>query len=175
MQCSLTKLLLMPLWLGMLVFLAGGCCKDCLKRMDVRVTLDHSLRDDRGELPTVLVQLVGVSDPDKRMLEEYAMSRYWQPGDPMQASALKVNLDFSSGFVQTLSAEDPIWGTWEAQGVKHLFVMLWLPGAHTDRPGSQDAWRRVLPITNRYWDGSMKMLQIQVVPSGLQVMQSPKS
>ncbi len=50
----------------------------------------------------------------------------------------------------TLSADDPLWGLWEAEGATHLVVLAEQPGGAHE--GSSDAARRlVLPLDRSRW------------------------
>ena len=104
---KLAALFLLPV----LLTLTG--CESCkpgkpgpITYFPVQVSLAPSLQGK-----SVLVDLVGVSEPNRPRWEAYSMSKYWKDGDPMRQNAVKKTFNFTSGSALTgkLEASDPVW------------------------------------------------------------------
>ncbi len=135
---------------------------------EVKVNLDPSLLQS-----SVVVDLVGVNSLGLPNWENYSMSEYWDPKKPMMRhDADKVTLSFVSGNSPTnsLARTDLKWKSWLAKGATHLLVLADLPEAHADKPGAQDARRRILPLGRCEWPNKTKTLTIQVHQSGPEIL-----
>jgi hypothetical protein len=119
----------------------------------------------------VLVDIVGVSRARLPYWENYSMTKYWRAGDDARKDAHKKTFDFVSGeaLTQTLSSTDPIWTDWLASGVTHIVVLADLPGLQSDKPGTQDPRRQILPLDKCHWPDKTTSLTIEVQKSGIDV------
>ncbi len=176
---------LAPLPLLPLLFTLTGCdtCKPgkppTIVYFPITVSLVPTLQDK-----DVYVDLVGVNEPNHSLLEAYSMTKYWdkkEKGDAMRANAIKKTFSFASGpnLTARLEPSDPIWSQWKAQSVSYVFVLVDLPGVHSDQPGSQDPRRRLLPLDKCYWIlptrelKDVKELKVNVTESGMQATAIP--
>ena len=66
---------------------AIGCCNGEMKSFDINVALHDSLKDVRGVLPAVEVDVVAVNSADLPTWEQKSMTDYFSPGDSLRASA----------------------------------------------------------------------------------------
>ncbi len=165
-----------------LLFALAGCesCKPGkpgpITYFPVQVSLAPSLQGK-----SVTVDLVGVNEPNRPRWEAYSMSKYWKDGDPMRQNAIKKTFNFTSGSALTgkLESSDPVWGQWKGQSANCVFVLVDLPGAQTDQPGSLDARRQILPLDKCYWIlnakdlKDVKELKVVVTESGPQATPIP--
>ena len=165
----------------LVLFLTG--CESCkpgkpgpITYFPVQVSLAPSLQGK-----SVLVDLVGVNEPNRPRWEAYSMSKYWKDGDPMRANAIKKTFNFTSGSALTgkLESSDPVWGQWKPQSPTCIFVLVDLPGAQADQPGSLDARRQILPLDKCYWIlgakelKDVKELKVVITESGPQATPVP--
>jgi hypothetical protein len=157
---------------------AIGCCNGEMKSFDINVSLHDSLKDARGVLPAVEVDVVAVNSADLPTWEQKSMTDYFSPGDPLRASAdkyvFRLGEDHHS---ETLSKDSPagkkLWDDWKKQGAMNLLVLSSFPTPQPDQPGDQDPRRRTLPLDCSRWDKETA-LQFQVKSSGLTVLTPPK-
>lgn len=159
------------------VFLTG-CFASCKpgkpgkpKAYHVTVNLDESLKQG-----SVLVDLVAANPASLPRWEAYSMGKYWKDGDPMRNDADKVTLSFVSG--QSLTNEftraNAKWAKWLAQGATHIVVLADLPGARTDKAGTQDERRQIVSLDPCSWPNKTTNLMIQVQRSGINILTPPR-
>ncbi len=129
----------------LVVLLSAGCASI---QKNLTVTLDKSWFYKGDVLPSIEVDLVGVSEQEKHLWETYSMTDYWNPGNRLRTEAVKHVLRFGSGqsTSQTIKRKDAIWADWKSAGTCYLFVLADLPGAYSDVPGSDDPRRKVLDL-----------------------------
>lgn len=155
-----------------------GCCNGEMKSFDINVSLHDSLKDARGVLPAVEVDVVAVNNADLPTWEQKSMTDYFSPGDPLRASAdkyvFRLGEDHRS---ETLSKDSAtgkkLWENWKKQGAMNLLVLSSYPTPQPDLPGDQDPRRRTLPLDCSRWDKETT-LQFQIKSSGLTVLTPPK-
>lgn len=170
------------LFLGMallaMVWVFSGCasCKPGKAGKIGRYTMDVSL-DGSLEKASVLVDLVGVPALSLQQWESYEMSKYWEYGNSKRKDAEKVTLSFlaDSPLNQTLSVTNEIWKTWEAMAVTHILVLADLPGVHTDKPGTQDSRRQILPLDECRWPKKTEALKVLIKRSGIDILTPPRA
>jgi hypothetical protein len=133
----------------------------------IQISLAQSLQGK-----SVLVDLVGVNEPNRARFEAYSMTKYWKDGDVMRANALKRTFNFTStsSLVATLPVNDPIWSQWKGQSTTAVLVLVDLPGALIDQPGSLDARRQILSMDTNSWPKDTKELKVIIAESGPQVV-----
>lgn len=157
---------------------AVGCCNGEMKPFDVSVSLHDSLKDTRGVLPAVEVDVVAVNNADLPTWEQKSMTEYFSPGDTLRAAAdkyvFRLGEDHKS---ETLSkdgaAGKKLWDDWKKQGAMNLLILSSYPSPQPDLPGDQDPRRRTLPLDCARW-GDEKELKFQIKSSGLTVLTPPK-
>jgi hypothetical protein len=159
------------------IFLTG-CFASCKpgkpgkpKAYHVTVNLDESLKEG-----SVLVDLVAANPGNLPRWESYSMSKYWKDGDPMRNDADRITLSFVSGQSLTnhLGQVDPKWNRWLGQGATHLIVLADLPGAHADKPGTQDQRRQIVTLDPCNWPKKTTNVMIQVQRSGINILTPPR-
>lgn len=136
------------LMLACVLMSAGAMgCGPTISR-DVRTSLAPTLT--QGGVPSVTVHLVGVNPADKEVWDNYSMTAYWDASNPDKlreekvASGVVKEFKFGEkeGTKHTLEAGDPIWKTWDANGVTLLYVLVDEPRRTQDRTGNMDPRRR---------------------------------
>lgn len=157
---------------------ALGCCNGEMRPFDVTVSLHDSLKDARGVLPAVEVDVVAVNAADLPTWQQKSMTEYFSPGDPLRASAdkyvFRLGEDHRSATLKKDSPEGKkLWADWKNQGAMHLLVLSSYPSPQQDLPGDQDPRRRTLPLDCSRW-GNEKELKFEIKSSGLSVLTPPK-
>jgi hypothetical protein len=132
------------------VTLLAGCG---IMRMNVVVELDETLTRNPASVPTIEVDLVGVSESEMPQWKGYAMSAYWSPGDKLRTGGARHELRFSQTTAsrRTLSRDDPIFDTWQEKTAGWLFVLADLPDVPEPAPGEPDPRRMILPLNRKAW------------------------
>jgi hypothetical protein len=141
----------------------GGCGGAKMWRGDVEVRPAAALVNQPGGAPTIRVDLVAVNDVDLGAWQARPMSKYWEPGDDLRASAeFKYTMTFTEGRTgaQTLAKKDAIWNEWKSRKAMHLLVLADLPGPHDDLPGDADERRIVLPLDSSRWPPNQKIRSV---------------
>ena len=157
---------------------ALGWCNGEMRAFDLNVSLHNSLKDVRGVLPAVEVDVVAVNNSDLPAWEQKSMTEYFAPGDPLRASAdkyvFRLGEDHPSETLSKDSTEGKKhWENWKKQGAMSLLVLSSYPSPQQDLPGDQDPRRRTLPLDCARWDKEKELLFV-VKSSGLTVVTPPK-
>jgi len=137
-------------------------------RYDVTIRLAESLKDPTdGSVPSLEVDLVGVSESDAPRWSGYSMTQYFGGEDALRADALRTTFVFTTENPdpKTLDRQDPRWDQWLERGAQELFVLVNLPGGFVDRPGDEDPRRLILPLAKNRWQG--RELVVEIHRSGL--------
>ncbi len=162
----------LPVWAAL--FLAGCACKPGqmgrINKYEIEVSLDEGLKNGN-----VKVDLIGVNQAGVPSWEAYSMREYWQDGDPRRKDADKVTLDLSAGKPtrQTLALTDDKWKQWQGR-VTHVLVLADLPGGHVDKPGTQDARRKILPLGECSWPAGTKKLSVLIKQTDIEIVTPPR-
>jgi hypothetical protein len=145
----------------------------------LRVQPDASLAGKSIE-----VHLVGVNATDYPKWHDYSMTSYWKHDDPLRATAVGNKtarvLRFGQGLpnVQSVDINDPIFKEWQSRKVEHLFILTNLVSTGTDKPGTADFRRGILPLTTKHWDRGeirkQKGIAVTITASGPDVKPQPK-
>ncbi|MFH0879675.1 MAG: hypothetical protein V2A34_08180 [Lentisphaerota bacterium] len=129
---------------------AGGLLCGCGSTgpKNVAVTMDKAWLYRSETLPSVEVDIIGVSAEEEHLWETYSMTAYWSPGDRLRSDAHKIVMRFGDGLPisQTLGANNSIWRAWRRNGAVTLFILADLPGAYSDQSGDTDPRRKILPL-----------------------------
>lgn len=164
--------------MSLVLALVAGCasCKPGKTGKIGRYNIDITL-DDTLDNASVLVDLVGVSALSLQQWESYEMSKYWEYGNSKRKDAEKVTLSFlaDSPLSQSLAETNAIWDTWRSHAVTHVLVLADLPGVHTDKPGTQDSRRQILPLDECRWPKKTETLKVSVKRSGIDILTPPRA
>jgi hypothetical protein len=161
----------------MLSACALGCCNGEMRAFDVNVALHDSLKDARGVLPAVEVDVVAINNADLPTWEQKSMTEYFSPGDPLRASAdkyvFRLGEDHKSDtLTKDGAAGKKLWEDWKKQGAMNLLILSSYPSPQPDLPGDQDPRRRTLPLDCARWSDT-KELKFEIRSSGLTVLTPP--
>jgi hypothetical protein len=150
--------------LAALVAFTGGCGGAGMGKYNVTVVPGSSLRESPGGMPSVEVDLVGVSESEAARWKSYPINDYFSGRDQLRADADKKTLAFTAGSPgpQTLSAKDPIWQTWKGKQATELVILANLPGVSGK---GEDPRRLVLPLASNRWEGDT--IEVEVQRSGI--------
>lgn len=168
-------------WFGVAVICLAGLAGGCGEGFNVQVLLDKNdpgLKDEKGALKSIEVNIVAVNDAEWPRWEQMSMSDYWEVGNAMRTSAVKHVMTFSEGSpdFQVLKKADPIWQTWLKQRqAKHLLVLAFLPGIK-DQVGAADPRRAILPLKVDRWEKyywGEDTIRIQLGSGGLTPLRQP--
>jgi hypothetical protein len=146
----------------------GGCATVPHPRAyAIRVTLDKPLVGS-----SVQVDLVGVNATDLPKWQNYSVTQYWQPDNPLRRDAQKYAMQFSINTpnTQVLLDNDPHWAEWLPTGASQLVIIADLPGVITDQAGNADPRRLILPLDRAAWGRDVNTIDILVQESGLRLM-----
>jgi hypothetical protein len=149
--------------------LTGCHCSGEMRRFDVEVTLQPSLANAQGILPSVEVDLIGVSDANlPHWQQAVGVSEYFAPGsglrpDPDSRHVMLLGQGKSRA---SLSASDEkLWDAWKKKQVMNLVILANYP-RDTDKPPDQDPRRLIVPLDCARWDNQEKIV-IEVNKNGL--------
>lgn len=161
-------------------WLAGGCGQGPFNVEVVLDDKDPGLTDKLGALQSIEVNFVGVNETERPRWEQMSMSEYWQPGNPIRASAKKHVMTFGQGREkqQVLKKSNPMWRVWLGERqAKHLFVLAYLPWIRKDQPGDADPRRTTLPLEIGRWEWYLwgaDTIRIQLGSGGISCLREPK-
>ena len=141
-----------------LVGILSGCRSTKPKAYNLEVMLDEKLGTKSVE-----VNIVGINELEKSNWEQLAVDDYW--GSKFYEDANKVVMKFGQGqpLSQKVSKKDPVWSTWFASGVNHLFMVGDIPGVLSSQPGASDPRVLILPLSKDCWKD--KTIKIEINPS----------
>lgn len=158
-----------------LAALSGGC-----EGFNVHVLLDKNdagLKDAKGTLKSIEVNVVAVNDTELPRWEQMSMNAYWEPDNAIRKSAVKYVMTFSEKSPEELilKKDNPIWTTWKERKATQLLILAFLPGI-ADQPGKADPRRVILTLDsskweNRYWGNDT--IKIQLGAGGLTPLRQP--
>lgn len=147
--------------------LIGCSCDGRMKKFDLSIQLDPQLRNQ-----TVLVDLVGVSDPNAEEWDAKDPAQYWRQGDSFRSIHLRDGLIHPIEFVagsgilsNELSRKDDIWNRWKREDAINLYVMVELQSRRHSKTITLDCGR---------WE-DVSELDIRITPDGIFQRQSPKT
>jgi hypothetical protein len=163
--------------IALMALMSVGCCH--ATRLNVTVELDPAMKQRLVDLSnrSIEVDLVAVNSTQHKRWENYSMDQYWNPPFELKNSAVvhAMTLDPSHTSV-TLTAKDPIWDKWLANGnekdVMRLYVLASLPGTIGDKPGDSDPRRQILPLSSCRWSSTDVKLVVQ--KTGIVTVTAPK-
>lgn len=160
--------LLKGMAMGVLCVATSGCISR-LASYDVVVNLDQSMGDEKGNLPSVELHLLGMTQADSQMMERRSMTEYWNP-NRRQDSWERSVMQFGTGKEtrQVLRYKDFIWTQWNRGGAERLVVLADLPGVFQDRDSLEDPRRLVIPLKRtRLWIKPRLQLCIRIDRNGV--------
>ena len=153
---------------GGLCALTSGCISR-LAKYDVAVRVDEAMADEKGNLPSIEVHLLGLTQPEAQAMERRSMTVYWDP-NRRQDSWDRAVMFFGGQKEprQYLGVRDPIWARWSRGGAERLVVLADLPGVFQDRDSAEDPRRLTIPIERtRLWFRPRHHLEVRIDRTGL--------
>jgi len=156
----------MRLVLALVVLFSAAMLTGCSspQRHQVVVALDEPLSRS-GSRPTIQVDLVGLTDAERRSWDEMPLSTYWMPGSALRKSvadrALSVRFGPERSQLFVIPVDSELWTKWRKAGATWLYVVANLPGGVNDRQGAEDPRRLAISLTSREWEADAP-LQIEV-------------
>ena len=139
-----------------LILLAACVLPACssVQSREIAVDLDDSLA--RTSLhPTVQVDVVGLTDSERKQWDDMSLSSYWMPGSERRASATARTIRIRFGAENTdpvrIPADADVWDAWRKHGATWLYVVANLPGGMNDKPGAEDPRRLAISLTSKEW------------------------
>lgn len=155
-------------------FLLAGCASP--QRHQVVVSLDDALVRAPSR-PTIQVDLVGLTDSERRAWDDMPLSSYWLPGSEVRKTHQDRTVSFRFSAEQSqlfvIPADSEIWTTWHKAGAAWLYVVANLPGGLDDRRGAEDPRRLAISLTSKEW-GEDAPLQIEIRRDAV-VFMTPRS
>jgi hypothetical protein len=150
--------------MAVLMLQAAGCrCTPAMKAFDVTVTLDESLRDPRGAMPPVEVNLIGVDAAGRERWMSKRVSEYWRPNDPLRATREKFVMVFAPDEAsKTLPAHHRLWETWRSRGAMDLVLIAYVPGMNLTEQADTDPGRITLPLDHCRWKPETREIRIVI-------------
>ncbi len=129
---------------------------------NVQVSVAKSIADDKGRIPSLEVDLIGVKDVRKSEFSSYSMSKYFSGTDQFRRDTRHKTMVFTTNNKdahQMLMKKDALWKDWK--GSSWLFVLVNLPGVGKDEMGGADPRRMILPLDKSRWAGNTIRLEVQ--------------
>jgi hypothetical protein len=152
--------------LALFVLICAAILPACAspQRHQVVVALDEAL-SRASSRPTIQVDIVGLTDAERRAWDELPLSSYWLPGSEVRKAhgdrtvSFRFSAERSQLFV--IPADSEIWSTWHKAGARWLYVVANLPGGIEDQVGAADPRRLAILLSSKEWEADAP-LQIQV-------------
>lgn len=112
----------------------GGCSASTC---DVEVYLGDDLKEVYGEVPTMEVDVAGVTDEQKDRLLHSSAEAYFEPGSPLRRSLNALTLHFSAADTAPYIIPDShkAWQLWEERGASYIALMCNLPAENAPEAG----------------------------------------
>lgn len=142
--------------LALLALLIAAILPGCAsaRRHQVIVALDDALVRSPAR-PTIQVDVVGLTDAERRRWDEMPLSSYWMPGSPLRESArdrtVQVRFGPERSQVFVIEIDSDIWTAWKRAGAGWLYIVANLPGGIADKPGAEDPRRLAISLASREW------------------------
>lgn len=152
--------------LALFVLICAALLPACAspQRHQVVVSLDEALSRATTR-PTIQVDLVGLTDAERRAWDEMALSGYWMPDSALRKSlgdrAVRFRFSPEQSQLFVIPFESEMWSTWHKAGARWLYVVANLPGGIEDQAGEADPRRLAILLSSREWEAGAP-LQIQV-------------
>jgi hypothetical protein len=152
-----------------------GCCPTT--RLNVTVELDDAMKQALGTRQ-IRVDVVGLNAQQHVRWQNYSMTKYWEPGDPVRESVPTQPwiLDAKTPS-KSMTTKDPLWDKWLAdtgdKSMPRLYVLALLPGLISDQDGNKDPRRLILPLGECRWDS--KDLHVVVSQTGIVPHPAPRT
>lgn len=140
-----------------------GCAS--VPAREIVIRLDDALSSSPSR-PTILVDVIGLSDAERRRLDSASISEYWRPEAPMRRSmsdrAVSVRFAPERAEPLRIAPDDRVWAAWRRAGARWLYVVANLPGGLPDRAGADDPRRlAVLMHTGEWADDAPYVIEIR--------------
>ena len=156
----------MRLYLALLVLLSAAMLPGCAspQRHQVVIALDEALSRSQSR-PTILVDVVGLTDSERRSWDQMPLSSYWIPESEVRKSfsdrAFSIRFSPEQSQLFVIPVDSDIWTTWRKAGARWLYVVANLPGGLDDHAGAEDPRRLAVLLASDEW-AEDAVLQIEV-------------
>jgi hypothetical protein len=173
MKNKKSKLLALLSVLPVLMFVSACSAPRTFEKYNYDIRVDSVFKGSSIE-----VDLVGVNASELPRFESMSVTEYWQPGNSIRNSTIppKMRFRFPSNKKIALSKNDPIWEKWRGRDVKYIIFIADLPGIMSDRHGSVDSRRLILPVDWRQWENKIEEdgeIVIELGANGIVSLPSP--
>jgi hypothetical protein len=154
-----------------------GCCSypGPAQAWPISITADPTLKGKSVE-----VDLVAVNAAEDPGWQSMPISDYFQANNQKRADAAKYMMHFGPGKPETQKFDPAtpqwkeLWKTWLGQGAVNMYIIANLPGDFSDKSGTSDPRRRILPLGKCAWQkNTPKEWQIRLRASGVEVETPP--
>ena len=183
------------LWANILMYVTSPLCVlvcsvSCSQQPysgAITITPSPTFKENTALLPTVQLDVVGVTAIELQRWKVYPVSDYWMMGNTFRKSAAR------QSFVMTTKQPGPFklsqWSserpTWKKTGVTSLVLMADLPGAWREKPPKakgppppgvnwyepgDDPRRLVIPWTQGAYGFFTSHVNISMLPNGMKLM-----
>ncbi|MBX3403037.1 MAG: hypothetical protein KF699_06445 [Phycisphaeraceae bacterium] len=149
------------------ILLAAAVLPGCASApgREIVVRLDDALMASASR-PTIMVDVIGLSDAERRRWDAASISEYWRPGATLRGAMGErvVSVRFAAERAEPLriAPDDRAWAAWRRAGAKWLYVVANLPGGLPDRPGADDPRRlAVLMHASEWADDAPYVIEIR--------------
>jgi hypothetical protein len=120
---------------------------------------------------SIEVDVVGVTEDEKRFYEGLAMDDYWKSGSQVRRDADKLSQILQKDQPWVVANTDAKWRQWMNRGVKDLVVI-------ANLPVKNGLWKITLPLDEKSWDSKSEdvkkdTLKIDVLETRI-VIQTPQ-
>jgi len=150
-----------------------GCAQRAVSSVDV-ATSGSLRRAETDPMPSVRVDVVGVSKADEDKIKAYPVRDWYGVNDQRRANYrsldLVKSLTFTGGTPQTQSipANDPIWKAWRSAGASTLYVFAQSSNISPDEKGADSGWRRAMSLNSEEWNKATR-LAVSVGSDGVSI------
>lgn len=165
---------LLPLLAVVLLPLLTGCGASP-RVYPVKVSLDPGLRDrNSGIMPSIEVDLIGVTDTDKAKWDAMPVDTYFQPGNELRQFSDRYTMAFTNekAEAQTVAKSNAVLKKWEEKKTPHMYILASIP--MSGPAGPVDPRKVLLPLMSDRWS-SDTTIEVVVKPSGVEVITPMKA
>lgn len=157
--------------------LALVLCACSTPRVNSGVYLDADIQNTFGYCPSLEVDLVGVTEAEKKRLEAYNLDRYFSDDDEFRKSLDAVTFKFSSDDMtaKRLDRGSGCWDRWQDKGAVFLAALANLPYTAGEGDDKSADPRRLVIDLNDGWLFNSRTHDIRVGMGGvIEIKNAPK-
>lgn len=116
---------------------------------------DRALTDS-ATVPTILVDVIGLTERERLEWDAMPVSSYWSPASPRRKAAaersVRIRIAGENRGAVTIGPDHPIRAAWKRAGARWAYVIANLPGGIDDKPGVEDPRRLAVSLAPGAWD-----------------------